>query len=152
MACCGLAKRILTDSRNNVRTEESFAQEFPFTGLRTLVEVIQPNNKTITRTFNLWSSKIGGDAEGYPRRQFPYLFMKNEHRNEVSATPGVDGAGVVQVVTSTDVDDYGNPTTVTEETQGARPRRSELLDSNRQYDSILRHHELSVSISLLARP
>ena len=136
----GFAKRIVTDGSAgyNQRTEESYQQDFPYTGLLDSVILKQSSGAKIREIINSWWAL--SDGSGYDTRFYPYVYSATKKLYELSGThfatitttlPGTKGASGIDTVSGL-VFDF--TTTTTEVATGVNPASSK---SERIYHSAI---------------
>jgi hypothetical protein len=83
----GFGKHTVVDSRNNLRTEESFLQnaaEYQVVGAPSLVQVKQPNTNRVVEITNTWNKVTY--SSGTTERRFPYISQQVVKRWEAEGT------------------------------------------------------------------
>ena len=98
----GFKSMTVTDSRTGISTTSNYRQDYPFTGSAESTETRLSNNTLIKRTSAAYVSRVLG--AGSAARQFVYA------DNSIEETFELDGSPVTTVSTTSQYDDYGNPT------------------------------------------
>lgn len=112
----GFATRTTTDERTGIRSVSTFSQTYPYVGMATDVSVYQPSPNSSTRiaqTVNT-PAKLDTSITAFNERTMPYVQQSVQKNYEVGGVS--NGQQVTQVTTTTTLDSYGNPTTVTTST------------------------------------
>lgn len=99
----GFSKRTVTDSRNSIRVEETYAQdpdEYQAIGALTLMQVKQSSGTLISETTNSWSKVSYGS--GVIARRAPYMSQQVTKRYEVEGA--YNGVLVATATTTNSID------------------------------------------------
>jgi RHS repeat-associated protein len=114
----GFDRRTVVDHRTNVTTREDYSQTFPYIGMPLAMLATQSSGAKIREVTNTLATKALGS--GGSSRHFPYIgtAVVDTYEVDPSGLPGSrNGAPITKQTTTTVVDDYGNPTSVTVDTQ-----------------------------------
>jgi RHS repeat-associated protein len=97
----GFAKRTIVDSRlnYNIKTIETYRQDFPFVGALASVEQQQASGSRISLTTNSWAALVFGT--GVAQRKFPYLSVSQIDEHELSGTKFRNTKTTVTSISST---------------------------------------------------
>jgi len=98
----GFKSMTVTDSRTGISAVSNYRQDYPFTGSAESTETRLSDSTLIKRTSATYASRILGS--GSSERKFVYA------NNSVEETFELDGSPVTNVSTTSQYDDYGNPT------------------------------------------
>lgn len=114
----GFRKRVSTNSANgyNIRTEETYRQDFPFIGLIDNVVQKQSSGATFREQVNVWAALSTGDPF-VDQRQFPYVATETTREYEVG---GARNGTQLRTVVTTRVAPDGVSGTVTDQTTTVR--------------------------------
>jgi RHS repeat-associated protein len=108
----GFDRKTTQDSRNGIKVNEYFLRDFPYRGRVYRTLTTQSNDTPIQDVTYTWQSIVGGT--GIQNYHFPYVQQSLEKNYEVGGA--YNGAQLNEIATTTVVDNYGTPTSVTKTT------------------------------------
>ncbi|MDH4055663.1 MAG: DUF4329 domain-containing protein [Gammaproteobacteria bacterium] len=108
----GFDLKTTQDSRNGIKVKEYFLRDFPYRGRLYKRQMTQSNDTMIQEVTNTWQAIVGGT--GFQNYHFPYVQQSLEKNYEAGGT--YNGAQLNEISTTTVVDTYGTPTSVTKVT------------------------------------
>ena len=110
----GFYSRRVVDSRNGLISQQYFRRDFPYVGIASQIDEMQPDGVTlISRTQNLLGTKAFGS--GVESRYFPFVETSLRDKYEVGGARNAEW--ISHDVVSVNVDDYGTPTRIATATQ-----------------------------------
>lgn len=149
----GFARRQVTDSRTGIVITQDLLQRFPYTGMLDQERVRQADTTLISHTWTTTGLKTTSFGTSYP-----YIHKSETNTYEVSSGAR-NGASINYNTTTTELDDFGSPTSVTAETQDKdsfsttynqifRRQVVSQIQENASYWCLGRPHEVTITETL----
>ncbi len=108
----GFDRKTTQDSRNGIKVKEYFLRDFPYRGRVYRTLTTQSNDTPIQDVTYTWQSITIGPA--FQNYHLPYVQQSLEKNYEAGGT--YNGAQLNEIATTTTVDNYGTPTSITKTT------------------------------------